>query len=59
MKNGSCTATTLSGNAALPFVISTGAERSGEICGSAFSLGNVSRQFTYQRGLRIGEDYAA
>src|SRR3984885_10428068 len=33
MKNGSCSATTLTGSAALPFVISTGAQRSGEICG--------------------------
>jgi hypothetical protein len=35
MKNGSCSATTVVGSAALPFVISTGApkERSGEICG--------------------------
>ena len=35
MKSGSCSATTLNGSAALPFVISTGApkERSGEICG--------------------------
>ena len=35
MKNGSCSATTIPGSAALPFVISTGApkERSGEICG--------------------------
>ena len=35
MKNGSCSATTLNGSAALSFVISTGApkERSGEICG--------------------------
>src|ERR1700721_3001800 len=33
MKNGSCSATTLNGSAALPFVISTGAQRSGEICG--------------------------
>src|ERR1700728_2992774 len=35
MKNGSCSATTVAGSAALPFVISTGApkERSGEICG--------------------------
>ena len=30
-----CSATTLNGSAALPFVISTEAERSGEICGSA------------------------
>ena len=37
MKNGFCSATTLNGSAALPFVISTGApkERSGEICGPA------------------------
>ena len=37
MKNGSCSATTVVGSAALPFVISTGApkERSGEICGPA------------------------
>src|SRR5580698_8704980 len=35
MKNSFCSATTLNGSAALPFVISTGApkERSGEICG--------------------------
>jgi hypothetical protein len=35
MKNGSFSATTVVGSAALPFVISTGApkERSGEICG--------------------------
>jgi hypothetical protein len=35
MKSGFCSATTLNGSAALPFVISTGApkERSGEICG--------------------------
>jgi hypothetical protein len=36
MKNGFCSATTLPGSAALPFVISTEAQRSGEICG--FSL---------------------
>src|ERR1700721_1517662 len=30
---GSCSATTVAGSAALPFVISTGAQRSGEICG--------------------------
>ena len=35
MKNGSCSATTVAGSAALPFVISTEAQRSGEICGSA------------------------
>src|SRR6202020_1803891 len=29
----SCSATTVAGSAALPFVISTGAQRSGEICG--------------------------
>src|ERR1700733_12668069 len=33
MKNTFCSATTLAGSAALPFVISTGAQRSGEICG--------------------------
>ena len=33
MKSGSCSAPTLNGSAALPFVISTGAQRSGEICG--------------------------
>src|SRR6202034_3506647 len=44
MKNGSCSATTVNGSAALPFVISTGAQRSGEICGvSGPSLGNVFR----------------
>jgi hypothetical protein len=32
-ENGSCSATTVAGSAALPFVISTGAQRSGEICG--------------------------
>ena len=35
MKNGSCSATTVDGSTALPFVISTEAQRSGEICGSA------------------------
>src|SRR6202046_2268107 len=40
IKNGSDPATTLPGSAALPFVISTGAQRSGEICGvSGPSLG--------------------
>jgi hypothetical protein len=33
MKNGSCSATALPGSAISPFVISTGAQRSGEICG--------------------------
>jgi hypothetical protein len=33
MKNGSCSATTVDGGTTLPFVISTGAQRSGEICG--------------------------
>src|ERR1700727_857349 len=49
MKNGSFSATTVGGSAALPFIISTGApkERSGEICGPAdlswecFSTGGV------------------
>src|ERR1700733_6319871 len=45
MKNGSCSATTVAGSAALPFVISTGAQRSGEICGvSGPFLGNVSTE---------------
>jgi hypothetical protein len=35
MKNRSCSATNVPGSTALPFVISTGAKRSGEICGSA------------------------
>jgi hypothetical protein len=33
MNNGLCSATTVPGSAALAFVISTGAQRSGEICG--------------------------
>jgi hypothetical protein len=33
MKNGFCPATTVPGSTALPFVISTEAKRSGEICG--------------------------
>ena len=44
-ENGSCSATTVAGSAALPFVISTGAQRSGEICGvSGPFLGNVSTE---------------
>ena len=44
MKNGSCSATTAAGSAALPFVISTGAQRSGEIRGvSGPSLGRRSQ----------------
>src|SRR5580658_3323179 len=44
MKNGSCSATTVAGSTALPFVISTGAQRSGEICGvSGPSLGRRSQ----------------
>jgi hypothetical protein len=38
MKNGFCSATTLNGSAALPFVISTGAKRSGEICGTFLEM---------------------
>jgi hypothetical protein len=41
MKNGSCSATTLSGSASLPFVVSTGAQRSGEISVWMLFLGNV------------------
>ena len=44
MKNGSYSATTLTGSAALPFVISTEAQRSGEICVQRSPLGNVFRQ---------------
>src|ERR1700722_16465173 len=42
--SGSCSATTVAGSTALPFVISTGApkERSGEICGPY--LGNFFQQ---------------
>ena len=44
MKNRSCSATTIAGSAALPIVISTGAQRSGEICGvSGPSLGGRSQ----------------
>jgi hypothetical protein len=35
MKNGSCSATTVDGGTTLSWVSSTGAQRSGEICGSA------------------------
>jgi hypothetical protein len=42
MKNGSGSATTFPGSAPLPFVISTEAQRSGEICGQRSFLGNVS-----------------
>ena len=41
MKNGFCSATTLNGSAALPFVISTGAQRSGEISVWMLFPGNV------------------
>jgi hypothetical protein len=40
-KNGFYSATTFSGSAALPFVISTEAQRSGEISVRMFFLGNV------------------
>jgi iron complex transport system substrate-binding protein len=46
MKNGACSATTLPGSAALPFVISTGAQRSGEISVWMLILGNVLRRRT-------------
>ncbi len=45
MKNGFCSATTLSGSATLPFVISTEAKRSGEISMWMLLLGNVCRFF--------------
>jgi hypothetical protein len=38
MKNGSCSAATLSGSTPLSFVISTEAKRSGEICGAPCGL---------------------
>ncbi len=38
MKNGSCSATPLPGSTAFPFVISTEAKRSGEICGFSFPV---------------------
>ena len=41
MKNGSCSATTLPGSAALPFVISTEAQRNGEISVWMLFPGNV------------------
>ena len=44
MKNGSYSATTLPGSTALPFVISTEAQRSGEICGSAVLSWKCFRQ---------------
>ena len=47
MKNGSCSATTVDGGTALPFVISTGAQRSGEICGSAV----LSWKCVFDRGV--------
>jgi hypothetical protein len=43
MKNGSYSATTLSGSAALSFVIPTGAKRSGGISVWMLFLGNVFR----------------
>jgi hypothetical protein len=41
VKKDFCSATTLPGSAALPFVISTGAQRSGEISVWMLVLGNV------------------
>ncbi len=43
VKRSSILATTLHGSAVLPFVISTGAKRSGEISVWMLSLGNVFR----------------
>jgi hypothetical protein len=43
-ENGFNSATSLSGSAALPFVISTGAQRSGEISVLMPLLGNVFRR---------------
>jgi hypothetical protein len=44
MKSGFYSATTLDGGTALPFFISTGAQRSGEISVWMLLLGNVFRQ---------------
>jgi hypothetical protein len=41
MKSSFCSANTLPGNGPLPFVISTGAQRSGEISVWMLLLGNV------------------
>jgi hypothetical protein len=54
MKHGFCSATTFSGSTALPFVISTGAQRSGEISVWMLSLGNIFLQSeALRRGLRF------
>jgi hypothetical protein len=54
IKNGSYSATTLPGSTDLPFVISTGAQRSGEISVLMFFLGNVFRESAAQwRDLRV------
>ena len=47
MKSGSRSATTIAGSIALPFVISTGAQRSGEIRGSAVFSWKCFRQRSY------------
>jgi hypothetical protein len=52
MKNGFYSATTLSGSATLPFVISTEAKRSGEISVWMLLLGNVLRQSVSFSGTR-------
>jgi hypothetical protein len=49
MKNGSNSATTLPGSTALPFVISTGAQRSGEISLLMPFLGNISNYLLFRR----------
>jgi hypothetical protein len=52
MKNV-CPATTLAGSAVLPFVISTGAQRSGEICGPFLEVffDGFNRSFYHQTSL--------
>ena len=50
MKNGSCSTTTLPGSTALPFVISTGVERSAV---QRSLLGNVFRQSEAHRRRRL------
>ena len=46
MKSRLCSATTLKGSAALPFVISTGAKRSGGTCGSFGQYAHTLRRPT-------------
>ena len=57
MKNGFCSATTLPRGTALPFVISTEAPRSEEICGSAvFSWKCFSTEESWAFGPTQGDE---